>query len=94
MIDLLISLLYAYPYQSSFSWFRNINIINFIITNIYPRSKKTGLKEGVKQLIDIKFNAPNENGPDEYTAPIIYEENMNPGRILKCTSILEIHVSH
>jgi hypothetical protein len=37
-------------------------------------------KERVKQLIDIKFNALNKNGIDEYTALIIYEENMQPGK--------------
>jgi hypothetical protein len=37
-------------------------------------------KEGVKQLIDIKFNALNKNGIDEYTVLIIYEENMQPGK--------------
>ncbi len=34
----------------------------------------------MKQLIDIKFNPLNENGPDEYTALIIYEDNMNPDK--------------
>ena len=44
-------------------------------------------KEEVKQLIDIKFNALHKNGIDEYTALIIYEENMKPGKeILKCTN--------
>jgi hypothetical protein len=37
-------------------------------------------KEEVKQLIDIKFNALHKNGIDEYTALIIYEENMKPGK--------------
>jgi hypothetical protein len=37
-------------------------------------------KEEVKQLIDIKFNALNKNGIDEYTVLIIYEENMQPGK--------------
>ena len=37
-------------------------------------------KEEVKQLIDIKFTALNKNGIDEYTALIIYEENMKPGK--------------
>ena len=37
-------------------------------------------KEEVKQLIDIKFNALNKSGIDEYTALIIYEENMKPGK--------------
>jgi len=35
-------------------------------------------KEEVKQLIDIKFTALNKNSIDEYTALIIYEENMKP----------------
>jgi len=37
-------------------------------------------KEEVKQLIDIKFTALSKNGIDEYTAVIIYEENMSPGK--------------
>ncbi len=36
-------------------------------------------KEEVKQLIDIKFTTLSKNGIDEYTAVIIYQENMNPG---------------
>ena len=36
-------------------------------------------KEEVKQLIDIKFNAVNKDGNNDYTALIIYEENMTPG---------------
>jgi hypothetical protein len=36
-------------------------------------------KEAVKQLIDIKFNAVNKDGNNDYTALIIYEENMTPG---------------
>lgn len=36
-------------------------------------------KEDVKKLIDIKFPALSKNGIDEFTAAIIYEENMNPG---------------
>ena len=37
-------------------------------------------KEEVKQLIDIKFTALSKNGTDEYTAVIIYQENMNLGK--------------
>ena len=37
-------------------------------------------KEEVKQLIDIKFTALSKNGIDEYTAVIVYQENMNPGK--------------
>jgi hypothetical protein len=33
----------------------------------------------VKRLIDIKFTALSKNGIDEYTAMIVYEENMNQG---------------
>jgi hypothetical protein len=36
-------------------------------------------KEEVKQLIDIKFNALNKNGIDEYTTLIVYEENTSKG---------------
>jgi hypothetical protein len=36
-------------------------------------------KEEVKQLIDIKFNAVDKDGNNDYTALIIYEENMTPG---------------
>ena len=38
------------------------------------------LKKEVKQLIDIKFTALSKNGTDEYTAVIIYQENMNLGK--------------
>ena len=34
----------------------------------------------MKQLIDTKFNALKKKRPDEYTALIIYVENMNPGK--------------
>jgi Sporulation protein Cse60 len=37
-------------------------------------------KEEVKQLIDIKFTALSKNGIDEYTAVIVYQENMNLGK--------------
>jgi sporulation protein Cse60 len=37
-------------------------------------------KEEVKQLIDIKFTALSKNGTDEYTAVIVYQENMNLGK--------------
>ena len=35
-------------------------------------------KEEVKELIDIKFNALNKDGIEEYSVLIIYEENMKP----------------
>ena len=37
-------------------------------------------KEEVKQLIDIKFTALSKNGIDEYTAVIIYQENISLGK--------------
>lgn len=37
-------------------------------------------KEEIKQLINIKFSAINNDGSNEYTALIIYEENMTPGK--------------
>ncbi len=37
-------------------------------------------KEGVKQLINIKFSVVNNDGVNEYTALIIYEENMTSGK--------------
>ncbi|TVP39557.1 sporulation protein Cse60 [Candidatus Nitrosocosmicus arcticus] len=37
-------------------------------------------KEEVKQLIDFKFTALSKGGTDEYTAVIIYEEHMSPGK--------------
>jgi len=37
-------------------------------------------KEEVKQLIEIKFSAVNNDGINEYTGLIIYEENMNSGK--------------
>ncbi len=37
-------------------------------------------KEEVKQLINVKFSAVNTNGSNEYTALIIYEENMTSGK--------------
>ena len=37
-------------------------------------------KEEVKQLINIKFSASVKDGNNEYTALIIYEENMALGK--------------
>ena len=37
-------------------------------------------KEDVNRLIDIKFTAINKNEVDKYTALIVYEEGMPPGR--------------
>jgi len=37
-------------------------------------------KDEVKQLIDIKFTALSKNGIDEYTAVIIYQENISLGK--------------
>lgn len=37
-------------------------------------------KEEVKQLIDIKFTEISNSGSNEYTALIIYEENMTSGK--------------
>jgi len=37
-------------------------------------------KEEVKQLINIKFAVVNRDGSNEYTALIIYEENMALGK--------------
>lgn len=37
-------------------------------------------KEEVKQLINIKFAVTNRDGRNEYTALIIYEENMALGK--------------
>ncbi|HEU5119490.1 MAG TPA: sporulation protein Cse60 [Candidatus Nitrosocosmicus sp.] len=37
-------------------------------------------KEEVKQLINIKFCATNRDNSNEYTALIIYEENMTLGK--------------
>ena len=37
-------------------------------------------KEEVKQLINIKFAGVSNNGGNEYTALIIYEENMTSGK--------------
>lgn len=37
-------------------------------------------KEEVKQLINIKFDVVNRDGRIEYTALIIYEENMALGK--------------
>ena len=37
-------------------------------------------KEEVKQLIEIKFSTVNNDGINEYTGLIIYEENMNSGK--------------
>ena len=37
-------------------------------------------KEEVKQLINIKFAGVSNNGGNEYTVLIIYEENMTSGK--------------
>ena len=37
-------------------------------------------KEEVKRLIDIKFTAISKNDVDQYTALILYKENMIPGK--------------
>jgi Sporulation protein Cse60 len=47
--------------------------------NIEKDINKFLKKDAVKQLIDIKFNAVNKDGNNDYTALIIYEENMTPG---------------
>jgi len=37
-------------------------------------------KEDVKQLIDVKFTAISKDGVDKFTALIIYQEDMRPGK--------------
>lgn len=37
-------------------------------------------KEEVKQLIDVKFTAFSKDGVDKFTALIIYQEDMRPGK--------------
>ncbi len=50
------------------------------LSEIEKRINEFLKKEEVKQLINIKFSAGVKDGNNEYTALIIYEENITPGK--------------
>lgn len=78
-----------------FPWLRNNNYIKFRCDQCMTRVKFYSnqqlseieksineflKRDDVKQLVDIKFSAVNKDGNNEYTALIIYEENVNLGK--------------